>query len=116
MGRDSWRISLFLHSSVVDEASFLYIACTEWSRDESSETFSASMVSVVVEGAGDLELRRQPARCAQHALGASSLQAAVQRAVALQQALQFTGRCSAGRSTERGSSALDREKLTNFDR
>lgn len=40
MGRDSCRIPFFSILAVIDETAFLYIACTEWSRDESSETSS----------------------------------------------------------------------------
>jgi len=40
MSRDSCRILFFSILPVIDETAFLYIACTEWSRDESSETFS----------------------------------------------------------------------------
>jgi hypothetical protein len=58
--------SLFLHPET--KAAFLYIACTEWSRDESSETFSAIIASV------DLRSPRAPAIpiCAARQLGVRS--------------------------------------------
>jgi hypothetical protein len=40
VSRNSWHILFLSILTVIDETAFLYIACMEWSRDESSETFS----------------------------------------------------------------------------